>query len=349
MATKKKTVDFFVSPSCHRVLVTPSFLTKLLALLVATSALAAEPPAIPIGLDAFRQWDQWPLQRIGQRTYMRSTYDRRGGNEGADASHFLYQLGDDNNVTLDLEGPGILAFARYNHWHGSPWRYTVDGAETIVTETSTQDPTKPVANSVFEPAAAFPAPLTFAWSITRGADLSWVPIEFEKSFRMAYSRTRYGTGYYIFHRFVPGTPLSHPLQAWNADSAPPADVLALINRAGEDIAPTDIPVTSGAGGVAPHQAITLGELSGAGVIRALKVDLPQDVSADDVRIRITWDDRSDASVDAPLPLFFGAGTLYNRDGREFLVNAFPVNIRFADGRIYLACYFPMPFFSRAKI
>jgi hypothetical protein len=60
---------------------------------------------------------------------MRSTYDRRGGNEGADASHFLYQLAENKNVTLDIEGPGILYFARYNHWHGSPWHYEVDGLE----------------------------------------------------------------------------------------------------------------------------------------------------------------------------------------------------------------------------
>src|SRR3954465_1703443 len=80
-----------------------------------------EPATLPVGADAFRQWDRWYLQRIGQRTYMRSTYDPRGGNEGADASHFLYQLRDDFNVTLDLAGPGVLAFARYNHWHGSPW------------------------------------------------------------------------------------------------------------------------------------------------------------------------------------------------------------------------------------
>src|SRR5437016_2279671 len=44
-----------------------------------------EPPTIPIGYDAYRQWEKWPLQRIGMRTYMRSTCDRRGGNEGADA------------------------------------------------------------------------------------------------------------------------------------------------------------------------------------------------------------------------------------------------------------------------
>src|ERR1700742_1466463 len=46
-------------------------------------------PSIPIGYDAFRAWDQWPRLRIGTRTTMRSTYDRAGGNEGADASHFL--------------------------------------------------------------------------------------------------------------------------------------------------------------------------------------------------------------------------------------------------------------------
>src|SRR5687767_10075456 len=55
----------------------------------------AEPPAIPIGLDAYRQWERWPDERIGVRAYMRSTYDRKGGNERADASHFLYQLAED--------------------------------------------------------------------------------------------------------------------------------------------------------------------------------------------------------------------------------------------------------------
>src|SRR5258708_4966082 len=76
---------------------------------------AGEPPVIPVGLDAYRMWDRWPYQRIGARAYLRSTYDRRGGNEGADASHFLYQLADDFNVTFDVAGPGILYFVRCNH------------------------------------------------------------------------------------------------------------------------------------------------------------------------------------------------------------------------------------------
>src|SRR5579885_3178878 len=147
-----------------------------LVLALSAQGVAREPPVIPVGLDAYRQWERWADQRVGARAYMRSTYDRAGGNEGADASHFLYQLADDANVTLDVEGPGVLYFARYNHWHGSPWHYQVDGADHVVRESSTATPDRPVADSVFLPQALFPRPLAWTWSDTRGADLSWVPI-----------------------------------------------------------------------------------------------------------------------------------------------------------------------------
>ena len=189
-----------------------TFPTLLLFCLTAGIAAAGEPPTIPIGLDAYRQWDRWPSQRIGARAYMRSTYDRRGGNEGADASHFLYQTADDFNVTLDVRGPGVLYFARYNHWHGSPWHYEVDGTDHIVRETSHGRPESPRRRTRSScPRNCFPNPLTWTWAITKGADLMWVPMPFEKSFRMAYSRTHYGTGYYIYHQYVPGAHLSRPI------------------------------------------------------------------------------------------------------------------------------------------
>src|SRR5436190_22760185 len=93
----------------------------LAATLSIASALRAEPPAIPVGYDAYSQWARWPYLRIGQRTYMRATYDRAGANEAADASHFIYQESDDSNTVLDVQGAGVLLWARYNHWHGSPW------------------------------------------------------------------------------------------------------------------------------------------------------------------------------------------------------------------------------------
>src|SRR5579864_3049911 len=316
----------------------------------------AEPPAIPVGYDAYRMWDRWAYQRVGARAYMRSTYDRRGGNETADASHFLYQLAPDRNVTLDVQGRGILYFVRYNHWHGSPWHYEVDGRDHIVSESSTADPLHPVENSTFLPPRLFPEPLAFTWSATRGADLLWVPIGFEQSFRMAYSRTFYGTGYYIFHQFVEGARLSHPIESWDARTPPPKDVLGLISRAGTDIAPQagqeGIRQDSGSLKLAGSSFTPVWTKAGqAGVIRALEFSVTRDqaLAFSRARLRITWDNRKDASVDAPISLFYGAGILYNRDNRPYLVKSFPAVIRYDDQRVYLRCYFPMPFFRSARI
>ena len=330
--------------------------TTVLFLALAAALRAASPPAIPVGFDAYRMWDLWPFQRIGERSYMRSTYDRAGGNERADASHFLYQTADDFNVTLDLQSPGILYFVRYNHWHGSPWHYEIDGKDHIVRETSTADPLHPQPGSVFEPHDLFPAPLAVTWADTKGADLSWLPIGFEKSFRMAYSRTFYGTGYYIYHQFVDGTRLSRPITSWDFKTPPDRDVLDLINRAGSDIAPA-----AGTAGMreesghvdlaanAPKPLWT--SRRGAGTIRLLELSVPRSsaLAFSHARLRITWDGRQQPSIDAPVALFFGAGILYNRDNREYLVKAFPMNVRYAADRVYLDCYFPMPYFRSAKI
>ena len=318
-----------------------------------TNNTSIEPSVIPIGLDAYRQWSHWPYQRIGMRAYMRSTYDRTGGNEGGDASHFLYQLSDSNNVTLDVEGAGVLNFVRFNHWHGSPWHFVVDGTDHLIAESRTANPTNPVANSTFIPANLFPEPLAWTWSATKGADLSWVPMPFDASFRLGYSRTHYGTGYYIYDQFVRGTKLSQPLRAWDGQTPPDQDVLDLLNRSGTDIAPADLTeTTNGIPSLEPGSTVNIFTLTNApSMVRKLTfcVSRNQAVAFGHVRLRITWDDRSEASVDAPLALFYGAGTLYNRDDREYLVKAFPCSIRFDATNVQLACYFPMPFFRSARV
>jgi hypothetical protein len=336
----------------------PSREILICALLVSSAAarVAAQQQPIPVGLDAYRHWDRWDEQRIGMRASMRSTYDRRGGNEGADASHFLYQVSDDFNVTLDLEGPGILMFSRFNHWHGSPWHFVVDGKDNLVEETSTADPNHPAHDATFLPLALFPSPLNLTWAATNGADLMWTPIAFERSFQMAYTRTHYGTGYYIYDQFVPGTPLSHPIESWNssAASAPDQnkDVLDLISKSGSDIAPTSgTHQASGKLNVPAEGSVTVAKLKGPQTVRALLFSIPREQAAafKHVHLRITWDRRDQPSIDAPIALFYGAGTLFNRDNREYLVKAFPVSIRFSEDRIALACYFPMPFFKSAHV
>ena len=305
-------------------------LAVVLLALTSRGILAQQPPVIPVGLDAYRMWDRWPYQRIGARAYLRSTYDRRGGNEGADASHFLYQLRDDFNVTLDLEGQGVLSFARYNHWHGSPWHFVVDGTDNLIQESSTADPNRPVANSVFLPQRLLPSPLALTWSATQGADLSWVPVGFERSFQMAYSRTHYGTGYYIYQQYVPGARLSQPIRSWDDNSLPGGDVLHLIERAGTDIAQSEnapegkkaaMREEHGELTVPSHGVVTLANLAGApSMLRVLALSVPREsaVSFGRAWLRIRWDGRERPSVDVPVALFYGAGTLYNRDGREYL-------------------------------
>ena len=314
-----------------------------------------EAPVIPVGLDAYRMWDKWPQQRIGERAYMRSTYDRSGANEGADASHFLFVNEETFNVTLDVKGKGVFYFFRSNHWHGSPWHFVVDGKDNIVKETGTNDPEnalKLYTSTEFIPSAAFPKPLNFTWATTKGADLIWTPIPFRESMRIAYSRTRYGTGYYIYHLFANENNLSQPIRTWDTSQVPDQDVLDLLSRSGTDIAPKNIKKLSGRL-ILNKERIVLSEIiASSSVVRALKLTLPLDeaLELERLRLQITWDNSEFPSIDAPLCLFFGAGTFYNREGKEYLVKGFPVNIRYdyPNRKVELACYFPMPFFKSAR-
>lgn len=312
-------------------------------------------PVIPIGLDSYRMWDKLYLQRPGVRAYMRSTYDREGGNQSADASHYLFANGEDHNVSLDVKGKGVLYFFRANHWHGSPWHFIVDGKDNVVEETGTSDPVnakRVFAKTTFIPAPPFPEPLAWTWSTTKGADLIWTPMPFGKSFRIAYSHTRYGTGYYIYHLYANEENLSQPIRSWDIGKAPDQDVVALVSRAGTDIAPQNISRKNGKLKLRSGKLLLANVKASPSVIRAFKVTLPLEKAIDLERLRllITWDDAKYASVDAPLCLFFGAGTLYNRENDEYLVKGFPMNIRYdyVAKKVELACYYPMPFFKSAR-
>jgi hypothetical protein len=188
----------------------------------------------------------------------------------------------------------------------------------LVRETSTANPEKPVAGSTFEPKDAFPSPLAWTWSDTKGADLSWVPIGFEHSFTLGYSRTHYGTGYFIYHQFVPGIRLSQPIRTWDPNKPLDANAVDLRWPAPARVR-GGVEVTRGTAVVLANEASTLQTIDGTSAfIRGIRLSVPAR-KADDlatVRLRITWDGRAQPSVDAPIPLFFGAGTLYNRNGRE---------------------------------
>ncbi|MEX2591574.1 MAG: DUF2961 domain-containing protein [Anditalea sp.] len=314
------------------------------------------PPVIPVGLDAYRMWDQLPLQRIGERAYMISTYMREGGNRAADSRNFLWMGEDEDfNVTMDVIGAGVLYFKRTNHWHGSPWHYVVDGTDYIIQESGTEDPDtakSTIDHSTFIPEESFPEPLTYTWTTTKGADLMWVPIGFEESFQLAYSLTYYGTGYYIYKKYANEDYLSQPIRAWDIDQKPDQEVLDLLNRSGTDIAPKNIETKTGTLKLDQERVLFAQINDNPSAVRALKFTLPLEEAEDleKLRLLVTWDDRISPSIDAPLALFFGTGTLYNRDEKEHLIKGFPINIRFdyENEKVELACYYPMPFFKSAR-
>lgn len=311
----------------------------------AAPANATEPPVVPVGYDAFLKWDEWPTLRLGVRAYMKSTFDRNGGNHFADAAHYIRQVDDAHNVALDETGPGILWFVRHNHWHGSPWSYTVDGIETIVTESSTADPTRPLENSVFQPERLFPSGLTYTWSVTKGADLSWVPIPFQKSLQLAYGRTRYGTGYFIFWKFMPGLAnISRPLGSWNTNDIPPRLVLELLQKSGTDIAPTG-QEAAGTVSLKPFESRSLAHRGEPARLRRIAFRVPESAAEAFIkaRLRLWWDDRKEPSIDVPAGLFFGTASLMRNPDQEYIVKAFPMTVRYANGQFEFATYFPMPF------
>lgn len=90
------------------------FLLIVFQICLLTSAISGrdklEIPKIPIGLDSNRKRDQWPAQRIGVCAFIKSTFDRTGGYESADASHFLFAHEENHNITLDLIDKGVFYF-----------------------------------------------------------------------------------------------------------------------------------------------------------------------------------------------------------------------------------------------
>ena len=122
-------------------------------------------------LDAYRQWDRWPYQRIGVRAYMRSTYDRTGGNHTADASHFLYQEADDFNVTLDVDGPGRPLLRALQPLARQPVALRGGRRGSHRPGDQHRRSEEPESRVRLPARAAFPPPLTWTWSTTKGADL----------------------------------------------------------------------------------------------------------------------------------------------------------------------------------
>ena len=120
---------------------------------------------------------------------------------------------------------------------------------------------------------------------------------------MAYTRTNYGTGYYIYDQFVPGTPLSHPIQSWNESVVPDQEYSISISRSGTDIAPkTGTKEASGKLKVPATGSVTAVVLKDKATIRALSFSISRDQAPafekSSSESHMGW--RDQPSIDVPL-------------------------------------------------
>ena len=148
--------------------------------------------------------------------------------------------------------------------------------------------------------------------------------------------------------------LSRPLETWGASSTVPPAVLDLIGRSGTDIAPTGDAVHEEKGTFRLQSGNPIKVWSGRGsptMIRRIAFSVPEaeGMVFANAWLRITWDDREQPSVDVPIGLFFGTGSMLRDDAQEYIVKSFPMTVRYDRGRFEFATYFPMPFHKSARI
>src|SRR5205823_5254699 len=159
-------------------------------------------------------------------------------------------------------------------------------------------------------------------------------------------------GYYIYQLFPAGAEnLSRPLTSYALEPADP-EIASLLGRAGDDLSPAASTSRTASVDVPANGAVDLFRLTGGKTtVRALRIRASKDQAAAlaSARLRITWDDRGAPSIDAPLSLFFGTGTFYNRSNAEWLVKALLETVHFGTDDIELASYFPMPFSASAHV
>ena len=317
------------------------------------AASADEPPLLPVGADAYRMWDRWPYQRIGERAYMRSTYDRSGGNEharrlplplstGRRLQRHARCRGAGHALLRPLQPLARQSLALRGRWRGPP------------ASRKPAPPTRyiPVRDSVVPAAVGVPRSADLDLGQTKGADLCGCRSGSTSSLRHGLLADL------LRHRLLHLPPVREGATALAADcrldwhAAGSGNRAQLLSRAGSDIAPP-----------AEHARESRR--------RAGRIDLPAAGSVDDLpqlrtalrccarsnspcRASRRWTSRECGcgftGTDAASPRSMRRSPCSSARARsitatisEYLVKAFPMVVRYDAQRVHLHCYFPMPF------
>lgn len=306
----------------------------------ASSSQPARPPAIPPANDVYANlanlWSlAWP--KPGVRTYLASTHDPNpAGNADFNRSEAtIDDAGETWSVLRTFDGPGaIVRIWMTGFERDGRIRIDIDGRRVI--DDRLVD--------------FFGSPGVASWPLanrTSGAWMSYVPMPFTRSARVLVRDAQKDHFYWQItaQRFDSADglrPFTQPLNP--TDAAHLRAIQAQWRAASVDPKPP-WPGAHGSSGVVtvpPGRDVDLWNQPGAGIVQALRIDVPEAGAPplNRLRIRAYWDGASSPQIDAPLDAFFGTG--HRRTiSRGLLIGCAPPCGGY--------CYFPMPFRAGARI
>lgn len=281
--------------------------------------------------------DKLPI--LPKSVWLRITdsHDVHGGNDDGFTSTYSYLYATEEGMVLFdyKDGPGCVKLIRTIGYTRVLKVYIDDeeDARIIIPFVEMYSGTHP----------DFPGFLACDESRGHGSAWSFVPIPFTKSCKIV--ATDNIESYHFFNIWV------HIYSECNKDTRVDGN--------------THVETLAGTLEAPPFANSLVTVKNGSGVMKALLLKLPEEKKAEalkSLRIRAWWDDNLLPCVDAPIGLFFGAGyssfepsdtiSFYSVDGvgdialGRVATSAIPVG-EMDNGYYY--CYFPMPFWNRARI
>jgi hypothetical protein len=294
------------------------------------------PPASPVGINALLDLYNLPQLSPYIQTYQISSHDPEGANY--DWNHALYG-NNSGTIIFDQMGAGVV----YRIWmtHAPFKAFGEIGRLQFYVD---NEPTPRVDMSVEDffsgKKAPFLSPLVGNADTSSGGYYSYVPVPFNK--RLVVVVTGRPGYYQISYQKLNAPPIFKSFSGKEDYTG----LIDMLNNPGRDPKPArpGRQLIQGNDNLNPGQELSLGGvLKGPALISALKLTMDfedKNVLAETF-IKISWDGRNPAQVEAPLDYFFGSGM------NEKRVAGLMAGMDLATHNYYF--YYPMPFRKEARI
>jgi hypothetical protein len=299
-------------------------LTLLISLSIFSANSISQTPGR--GLSFAENFENLPYFKKGIQTYQFSSTDP-AEDQFNDYFHWLYTDTDSTAVLADIKGPGTI----YRIWS------TGNSGDTNRLKIYIDGESKPRIDETFNSFHNHP-PLRDKPQVGTGGNnyLAWwsyMPISFKKSIRIAREgnlRPFYNITYHSYtdtagvESWKGNEKYSKLEHMWSSPEKDPKSARGNITVKNQK-------------NILPGDSVTIFTYEGSGYIASLKVSnyLPHK----NFRIKMYWDGQTAPAVDAPVKWFFGS---VDNGGDLRGLGVGTVN-----GNGY--CYFPMPFWKKAKI